>query len=119
MKRSDWLKNKAPTKPDVFDGPTWSLVADEIVESLFSSPRFKKVCKGEKSSVRLMIGAAFFDASRHGVKDPPRPESIYNVLGLVTEFTDKKIEIKISTMDTALVYRFTWQRNKLTKKQVR
>jgi len=117
MKRSDWLKNKGLVKPDAFDSSNWSAVADEIVEILFNTPRFKRVTKADKSAVRLMIGASFFDASRE-VLDPPRPNTMFNVVGTVTEFGKNKIKMRINTIDTGLIYDFTWQRGRLSKKQV-
>lgn len=119
MKRSDWLSNKSPVKPGTVDSVAWSAIADAIAKDLFEITRFVKVCKADKSSVRLMLGAMFYDATRNKVLDRPRPNVIYNVIGEVLDLNPKCIKVKVYTMDTALAYEFSWVRNKLTRKQVK
>lgn len=120
MKRSDWISNTHLVKPgDKVASADWSQIADDISKELFEITRFTKVCKAKKQDVRLMLGALFYDASAHGLANPPRPQVIYNVLGLVEAFDPKSVKLKISTIDTALVYEFTYKNGKLTRKQIR
>ncbi len=119
MKRKDWLANKSvlleggPAKSEV-----WSSVADDIVSILFSINRFTKVCKADRSSMRLMLGAAFFDVQIHGMQKTPRPNIIFNIIGTVTEFTEKQTKVKIQCLNAAVAYEFTYRAGKLTRKQI-